>query len=231
MMMAVPDSNAPVLTADAVTDELRSLILSGVYAVGVQLKQEALARRFGVSRFPIRQALKRLEAEGLVAHTPFAGSVVASQSLSDLIETLDIRIALETRALELAIPHLTSVDFQAVDDIMERYDRSELPREWSDLNLEFHLRLYQPSQRPKLVRMIEEIVRSVDAQLRVQQSYRLGRKSPQSEHRAIVAACRRADVQTAIGLLKEHIRHTQQALSDTMTGALGAGDIGALRTD
>jgi DNA-binding GntR family transcriptional regulator len=205
----------PVLTADAIAAELRQLILSGVYAVGVQLKQEALAKKFGVSRFPIRQALRRLEGEGLVAHTPFAGSVVASVSLGDLVEILDIRIALEMRALELAIPNMQDADFEAVRAIMGRYDGSENPREWSELNLEFHLRLYAHCGRPKLLKMIEDIVRGIDIQLRTQQSYRLGRKAPQTEHKAILRACAAKDVKKALALLKEHIEHTQIALQQS----------------
>ena len=203
---------APVLTADAITAELRALILSGAYPVGVQLKQDALAKRFSVSRFPIRQALKRLEAEGLVEHTPFAGSVVASVSLADLVEILDIRIALEMRALELAIPHMGPADFDAVKAIMDAYDGSENPREWSDLNLEFHLRLYAPCGRPRLLKMIEDMVRGIDVQLRTQQSNRVGRKAPQTEHKALLRACAARDMKKALAMLKEHIEHTQAAL-------------------
>lgn len=200
------------------------MILDGVYAVGVQLKQEALAKRFGVSRFPIRQALKRLEAEGLVEHTPFAGSVVASRTVNDLIETLDIRIALETRALTLAIPNLKPADFKAVKAIMARYDASDNPREWAELNLEFHLRLYQPCRRYKLLQMIEDIVRGIDIHLRAQQSGRFGRKSPQTEHKAIVAACVQKDIPRATQLLREHIEHTQHALlEESGTAALHGG--------
>jgi DNA-binding GntR family transcriptional regulator len=207
------DAGGPVLTTEAITEQLRGLILSGAYAVGVQLKQEALARRFGVSRFPIRQALERLEAEGLVEHTPYAGSVVASRTLPDLIETLDIRIGLESRALELAIPNMGPDDVEAVKAIMARYDGSENPREWAELNLEFHLRLYAPCRRRKLLKMIENLVRAIDVHLRTQQSYRLGRKVPQTEHRAILRACIAKDTRKAVALLKEHIEHTQAALS------------------
>lgn len=203
-----------VLTAEAVTAEIRQLILSGTYAVGVQLKQEALAKRFGVSRFPIRQALKRLEAEGLIQHTPFAGSVVATRSIADLLETLDIRIALEMRALELAIPNFTPHDVDALHAILERYDDSASPREWSELNLTFHLRMYAPCGRPNLLRMIEDIVRGINLQLRTQQSLRVGRKTPQAEHRAILKACAAKDVKKALALLKEHIEHTQVALRE-----------------
>lgn len=203
-----------VLSADSVTSALRDMILSGSMGIGVQLKQEALAKRFGVSRIPVREALKRLEAEGLVEHTPHQGSIVASQSVPELLETLDIRIGLETRALKLAIPMMKASDHKAAREIMAKYDASDSPLEWAELNLEFHLCLYRACGRPKLLRMIEEIVRSIGIHLRAQQSYKAGRKSPQSEHREILKACVAKDVGRAIQLLEQHIEHTQKALQD-----------------
>ncbi len=203
---------APILTADAVTTQLRDMILTGKVAIGVQLKQEALARHFGVSRIPVREALKRLQAEGLVEHTPHAGSVVAAQSTFELVQALDIRIGLEMRALALAVPNMKPDDIKAARNVIARYDASDNPREWTELNLEFHLTLYRPCARPKLLKMIEELVRSADIHLRVQQSSRLGRKSPQTEHRAILAACAAKDADKATRLLLEHIEHTQTAL-------------------
>lgn len=200
------------LTADAVTQSLRAMILDGTLPVGVQLKQEALARRFGVSRIPVREALKRLEAEGLAAHTAHQGSVVASKSLQELLEILDIRAALETRALRLAMPRLRREDLARARKLIRSYDASERPGEWAELNLEFHLCLYRPCARPRLLAMIEDLVRGVDIHLRARQSHALGRKGPQAEHRAILAACAKKDGALAVELLEQHIEHTQQAL-------------------
>ena len=202
----------PVLAVDRVTDALRQLILDGSLAVGVQLKQEALAQRFGVSRLPVNQALKRLQSEGLVQHVPYTGSVVASKSAADLLEILDIRIGLETRALQLAIPAMKKADFTALEKILKAYEASQSPAEWSELNLQFHLRLYAPCARPKLLQMIEDLVRGVDIQLRTRQSHRVGLKAPQDEHRAIIAACQVKDAALAVALLQAHIEHTQDAL-------------------
>ena len=202
----------PVLAVDRVTDALRQLILDGSLAVGVQLKQEALAQRFGVSRLPVNQALKRLQSEGLVQHVPYTGSVVASKSAADLLEILDIRIGLETRALQLAIPAMKKADFTALEKILKAYEASQSPAEWSELNLQFHLRLYAPCTRPKLLQMIEDLVRGVDIQLRTRQSHRVGLKAPQDEHRGIIAACQAKDAALAVALLQAHIEHTQDAL-------------------
>ncbi|NTX26742.1 GntR family transcriptional regulator [Burkholderia pyrrocinia] len=205
-------SDQTPLTADSVTEQLRTLILNGSLGIGVQLKQEVLAKRFGVSRIPVREALRRLEAEGLVTHAPHQGSVVASRSVHELLEILDMRVGLESRALVLAIPRMTPAVFEEAEAIIARYDASDMPREWSDLNLEFHMCLYRPCERPRLLKTIESLVRGVDIQLRAHQSSAAGRKSPQSEHRAILDACIARDVRRARELLETHIEHTQQVL-------------------
>jgi len=204
--------DAPSLTADSITTELREMILTGAIGIGVQLKQEALAQRFGVSRIPVREALRRLQAEGLITHTVNTGSVVAGKSTEELLETLDIRIGLETRALKLAVPNMKRADFKQARELLARYDASDYPKEWSDLNLEFHLCMYRPSGRPRLLKMIEDIVRGVEVHLRAHQSSTVGRKSPQTEHRAILKACEEKDVGLAVSLLEKHIEHTQNLL-------------------
>ena len=200
------------LSADSVTDQLRALILDGTLGVGLQLRQEDLAKRFGVSRIPVREALGRLQAEGLVEHFANRGSIVASATVDDLLETLDIRIALETRALRLAMPHLTAEHFKAAREIMRRYDESESPRQWTELNLEFHLTLYRPCNRARLVRMIEDLVRGVSIHLRQHISHTVGRKNPQAEHKDILAACVARDAELAIRLTEQHIENTKASL-------------------
>ncbi len=203
-----------MLTADAITDALREMILSGRLGIGVQLKQEALAQQFGVSRIPVREALKRLQAEGLIKHTAHTGSMVAAKSAQELLETLDIRIALETRALKMAVPRMSPADLRAAADILDRYDASDSPREWTELNLEFHLCLYRAAHRPRLLKMIEDIVRGIDIHLRAHQSSTVGRKSPQAEHRGILQACAQGDAERAARLLEQHIEHTQRMLQE-----------------
>jgi DNA-binding GntR family transcriptional regulator len=203
----------PLLSADAVTDALRALILEGTLGIGVQLRQEDLAKRFGVSRIPIREALKQLQAEGLVEHFPNRGSVIATRSVDDLLETLDIRIALEKRALELAIPNMTAKDFKAARDVLAQYDRTLSPRQWTELNLQFHLTLYRPSRRLRLVKMIEDLVRGVSMHLRTHVSHTVGRGDPQAEHKQILKACMDADTDLAVMLLERHIEHTKTALT------------------
>jgi DNA-binding GntR family transcriptional regulator len=200
------------LSGEAVLGELRKLILEGTLGVGQQLRQEDLARRFGVSRIPVREALGRLQAEGLVDHFANRGSVVAGRTVDDLLETLDIRIALETRALRLALPNYTPGDLKRAREILREYDQSEQPRRWSELNLEFHLALYRPCARPRLMKMIEDVSRGVSLHLRQYISHTVGRRDPQAEHKEILKACAAGDADLAASLVERHIEHTKSSV-------------------
>lgn len=199
-------------TSDQISSSLKKNIYDGVLSAGVPLKQEELAEQFGVSRIPIREALKKLEAEGLVKHEPNKGAVVTTHSIPEIIEMLDIRIGLETRALILAIPRLTPDHLDSCQAILERYDQASKPSVWSALNLEFHLTLYSAAGKPRLLRMIEDMVLGTQRYTRIYISHVVGREQPQREHHALLDALRAGDEDKAIRLLEEHIAHTQQAI-------------------
>jgi len=201
------------IPTDRIVTRLRERILSGHLPGGIQLRQQRIAQEFGVSRIPVREALSRLEAEGLVTREHNRGCVVASMSLEDIEESLDIRIALEGRALRLAIPRMKAADIAALGEVLDRYAKASSPAQWSELNLEFHLRLFRPAARPRLTRMIEDLIRGTDRYLRVYISFIVGRDTPLEEHRRIVRACRERDVDKAVGLLEAHIGRTQKVLS------------------
>ena len=191
---------------------LRAQILDGSLAGGVQLKQEQLARAFGVSRIPIREALSRLAAEGLVVHEPNKGATVFQPSLHEIVEALDIRLALETRALALALPYMTPETLDRSEHILARYDKASTPAQWTRFNLEFHLALYEPAGRPRLLAMIEGVVTGIDRHVRERISLALGRDDPQADHYAILDACRRGERALALARLERHIEATQRSL-------------------
>ena len=99
-----------VPAAQTVYGELKRMILEGVLVEGEAVRQDDVAAQLGVSKIPVREALMRLQSEGLVRFIPNAGAVVATLTVDDYIEMLDMRMALECRALELAVPHFSSVD-------------------------------------------------------------------------------------------------------------------------
>jgi len=191
---------------------LRDLIIEGAFAGGHPLRQDELAARFGVSRIPVREALRQLQAEGLVAYEANRGAVVSSVSLADALEMLDIRIALEARALRLAIPNLTDSDQARIEGLLEAYGRAEDASEWGRLNRDFHLALYAPADRPRLLALIQDNVDNANRFTRLQVSIATGRERPHREHQAIWQACRAGAVDEAVGLLEAHIAYSQKAL-------------------
>src|SRR5689334_18278168 len=109
-------------TPETVREALRVAISSGDLAPGFQLRQDELAERFGTSRIPVREALRQLEAEGFVTILPNRGAVVADLSVDEVIELLEIRIALECHALRLAIPAMGEMDLDETKKVLRSYD-------------------------------------------------------------------------------------------------------------
>ncbi|WP_334120890.1 FCD domain-containing protein [Limnobacter sp.] len=136
------------------------------------------------------------------------------KSIPLLIEMLDIRIGLETRALRLSIPNMTESDFEKARNILVLYDANELPHGWSFLNLQFHLCLYEPCGRPKLLKLIEETATSFSQLSRARVSFVTGREVPHAEHVAMLKACMARNVNFAVSLLERHIEHTQHVLTE-----------------
>lgn len=170
-MTAKPRFTRRTIT-DQVTEDLRSRILTGDFPAGYQLRQDAIAGEYNVSRIPVREALQRLDAEGLVSFQPHKGAIVSQLSLDEIEELFEVRKLLECELLRYAVPRLTPADLKSVEDILKVYDeafRAGDVAKWGELNREFHDRLYRASNRPKtleIVRMIgNNTVRFTQAQL------------------------------------------------------------------
>ena len=205
---AVAKQPAPEL----VRSRLREAIFSGKLQPGKQLRQEELAERYGISRIPVREALRQLEAEGLVTRQPNRGAMVAAVSIQEVIEMLDIRIGLECRALALAVPNMIDSDFEAATKLLKSYDKEPRPQKWGEMNWRFHETLYAPCNRPKLIEMIQANYGHVNRFTRTQVSMASGKEKPQKEHYEILQACIAGDAQRAATLLKAHITQTQKSL-------------------
>ncbi|ACM39522.1 MULTISPECIES: GntR family transcriptional regulator [Rhizobium/Agrobacterium group] len=197
---------------EVVRDGLRESIVSGQYDPGQQLRQDELAEQYGTSRIPVREALRQLETEGLVTISPNKGAVVKGFSLDDIVEMFDIRIALECRALKLAVPNFAIEDVEMARQILEEYDASPEPTNWGEMNWRFHWTLYAPCDRPRLLSMIEANYGHVNRFIRTQVSMASGKARPQKEHLEILDLCQKGDVASAAALLESHIEQTQRSL-------------------
>src|SRR5215831_18505414 len=105
----------------AVADKLREQIIRGEIPEGAQLRQDAIAAQYQVSRIPVREALRQLDAEGLIAIVPNRGAIVPALSPDDIEEIFSIRALLEPEVLKRSIPHLTQEDLAEADAILRTY--------------------------------------------------------------------------------------------------------------
>lgn len=186
--------------------------MNGKLESGTMLRQDALAEQFGTSRIPVREALQRLEGEGLVHIHPNKGAVVTHLSLQDVLELMDIRIALECRALVLAVPNMDEEDLERAAEHLRAYDKEENPKKWPKLNQQFHQALYASCERQRLLAMIRANVEQIGRFTSEQVSLTVGKRRPQEEHWAILDACRAGRQEDASRLLQQHILHTQKSL-------------------
>lgn len=220
-MTATPRFTRRTIT-DQVTEDLRTRILTGDFPAGHQLRQDAIAGEYNVSRIPVREALQRLDAEGLVSFQPHKGAIVSQLSLDEIKELFEVRKLLECDLLRHAVPRMTPDDLKLVEDILLVYDeafRSGDIDRWGELNREFHDRLYRASNRPKtleIVRMIgNNTVRFTQAQLALSGATDRAKR----EHRQIFEACKAGNVDEAVELLANHIQSSADSLMDCLRKA------------
>jgi DNA-binding GntR family transcriptional regulator len=182
---------APAQTKqERVYEALRERILSGAYGPGYRIVIDTLAEEFAVSALPVREAIRRLEAEGLVVYRPNAGAHVAPADPELFEEELTVLAVLEGYATALAAPRLGRKGVRLLSEItdrmveaMERLDALEFGR----LNHEFHAVIYEHCPNPVLVSLLQDVARRLDAIRRtvfVQIPYR-GAASV-AEHRELI---------------------------------------------
>jgi DNA-binding GntR family transcriptional regulator len=201
-----------------VADVLREAIMRGTLRGGQTLRQDELANRFGLSRIPVREALRQLEGEGLVTVQPHCGTVVSQLSGAELRELCEIRVALETTALRLAIPRLDDDTLNRAAAILVETDgETNVLEHWSRNNWRFHSTLYEPAGRPRLLSMIKTLHDTVDRYLRLHVSILNYKTKGQAEHWRILDACRRRESAAAVSLLEQHI----EAVAALLSGYLG----------
>lgn len=198
----------------AILDQLRKAILDGTYPAGAQLRQDALAETFNVSRIPIREALFQLDAEGLVRIVPQKGAIVAELSAAEIHDVFELRILLEPRLLARSIPALTDDDFKRLDELqkqmVEATAANDLGR-WGQINADFHLALYMRADLPRSLAIVNTLLQASDRYTRVHLSDVagmgiVGMQRAVSEHAQLATLSRAGEVAAACGFLEEHIR-------------------------
>jgi len=208
-------SSIPRTVKDALVETLRDEIIRGDLVPGQYLRLEEIAPRFDVSTMPVREALRDLEAEGLVTIFPHRGAIVTKLSADELQDIYDIRATLEEMATRLAVPLMTKATLTELTSLVEQMEDhlSEVVAVVK-LNHQFHLTLYAASGRRHLCELIRMLRYRTQHYLHlfIVES-ELGHL-PQSkgEHRAILEACKRGDAEQAATLTHDHVAQVGRAI-------------------
>lgn len=199
---------------EMVTAAIREAILSGVFGPGEKLPQEHLAHELGVSRIPVRSALRQLEAEGLVRFTPHRGATVRALEAADIEEIYQLRIMLETFALRSAIRLVSPEELDVLESIAEELERVDEGPEWLALREQFYDQLYAIAKRPLTAEIIGKLRADVG---RYWLSLRLSDHGS-GGHRVIVEAMRAGDSEGAEAWLARHLTEVSRELQRRVTG-------------
>jgi DNA-binding GntR family transcriptional regulator len=212
----VQDRSAPKTAFQFALETLRAAIASGAVKEGEALLQNDIAAALGLSRMPVREALRMLEAEGWVEFSPYKGAVVTRLSAEEVIETFEIRFALESLALRKSLPVISPDTFERAQALIDALDGERDVGRWVDLNRQFHLCLYIGAGK-RLLAAINEQYAAADRYLRIELETLHNAAESQAEHRAILAACRARDADSAIALCEPHIVEAGHELAASLT--------------
>ncbi len=199
-------------TSDIIAKHIREAIVAGVLDEDEPIRQDDIAKLFDVSKIPVREALKRLEAEGLVEFHRNRGAVVTSITEPEIAEIFEVRAMLEANALKLSIPRMTERTFQRAEEYCDEFARETDVARWAELNWQFHSCLYEDADKPFLLNLIRSVNDRIERYLRIQLTLSGGTGVDDREHRQILAACRKRDVELASELLVTHITKACESL-------------------
>jgi DNA-binding GntR family transcriptional regulator len=191
--------------ADRISRILAERIISGTIAAGARLRQDHIAEEFGTSHVPVREAFRRLEAQGLAVSEPRRGVRVAGFSLEEVREVAEMRAALEVLALRHAASHLTRAILDDAEAAIAAGDSARDVQAWEEANRTFHRLVLSPCGMPRLLKSIDDL-QTASARF-LFSGWRAEWEAPTDrDHRAILAALRSGQVENACAVLARHVQ-------------------------
>jgi DNA-binding GntR family transcriptional regulator len=202
------------ITADYVADALREAIHRGDLADGAVLNQAAIASHFGVSRVPVREAMRQLQAEGLIETKAHRLAVVRGLDLDRLTEVYDLRALLEGFVIERATPHIDAARLRELRALEKEMRGESDHAHWLDLNARFHRMLYEPSGDETTLELVDQLRARAERYVRLW-SRGAGMHRPAEagrEHARILKLVAAGDGAGARHAIEEHVQHTRDRL-------------------
>lgn len=203
---------------DVVAERLEAAIISGQLEPGAKLSEQGLAASLGVSRGPLREAIRRLEGRKLLERTPNIGVRVARLSLKDLNEILQVRVALECLACSLAARNMPDAQIAALKKLLDGHARQKSVQDGTGYygeaeNLDFHFHIVNGSGNERLAAMLAGDLHYMLRVYRYKSGAKPGRAAEVlAEHRAIVAAIEARDPDAAEAAMRSHLRNARETV-------------------
>lgn len=201
--------------AEEVADRIREAIFNGAYTPGTQLREVELSQALDVSRGPVREALLRLEREGLVSTAWHGGATVTALSPRDAAELDSLREALEGLAVRQVVAHASDEDLVVIERTVDRMERAEDEHAMVRCDIAFHDAVYAAAHH----RRLQEAWQAIRSQVHLFLLTRVGLNAVgylslvRNEHRELAAALRARDAHAALELFAEHRRHASAVLA------------------
>ncbi len=216
-MTALEATNTSTLPI-VIYERLQSAILNGAFKPGQVLRQEDIATHLGVSRSPVREALSRLEADGIVTSRPHRGYAVVEFEPAQIEEVFDLRCLLESELARRAIRRRTEADisrvYQTVHELSTTPDLTDLASlaKWHDLHTSFHQALLEPSASPHHLNAWRHSYNLIELFTRAESRMTGNVRKPQEEHVKLAQAFALGDEENFVALTRRHSHHTRERL-------------------
>ncbi len=202
------------IASQRIANSLRDAILSGVYSPGSRLRQEDIAEQFDASRLPVREALRSLQADGLVTIVANTGAWISRLSLAECREMYQIRERVEPLLLKYSQPMLTPADLAHLESLVHQMENAADVETFLRLDREFHMLTYSGADTLILGPTVERLWNSTQHYRRAFTKLQnpRGNSVIHHEHNLLVAALQRTDIEEAERVLFGHIRRTRLEL-------------------
>lgn len=209
------DEQPPAHLARAVIEEkLRSAILDGRLGAGMALRQQELATLFGVSRMPVREALRQLEAQSLLRVETHKGAVVAPLINEDATDAYALRILLESEALRQSIPLLTAEDIGRARGYIEQLEVETDYAKMGTLNRQFHMALYSRAPNKRLLKLVEDGLNEEERFLRFNLKHMGLGKLSQHDHYELLQMAEAGATESTVSALTHHLSRGVEAINN-----------------
>lgn len=207
----LPELRQRRTTPDHIADSLRAAIYQGSLPDGAVLNQVAVAEHFGVSRVPVREAMRQLQAEGLISAQAHRRPTVCGLSLERILEIFDLRAIIEGYLAEKAVQQTSESTLSELSSLLEKMQSARDHAAWLELNARFHHALYEPSGAVTALQIAEQLRGRAERYLQIWSEGRGVHRSSEAarEHERILSYARTGDASAVRREVEQHVIHTR----------------------